>query len=159
MAEEKQAGFDEKEGVYKVRNMKLADFGRKEIKLAEVEMPGLMSCREEMGSAQPLKGAKITGSLHFTIQTAVLIETLQALGAEIRWCSCNIFSTQDHAAAAIVAAKTSAVFAWKGESLEEYWDCTLAALTWPDGDGPNLIVDDGGDATLLIHEGVKWEKS
>merc|ERR1712157_81133 len=110
------------------------------------------------GKKQPLKGAKITGSLHMTIQTAVLIETLQALGAEVRWCSCNIFSTQDHAASAIVAAKTSAVFAWKGESLEEYWDCTLAALTWPENDGPNLIVDDGGDATLLIHEGVKWEK-
>merc|ERR1719319_1764007 len=111
-----------------------------------------------MGAKQPLKGAKIMGSLHFTIQTAVLIETLEALGAEIRWCSCNIFSTQDHAAAAIVAAKTSAVFAWKGESLEEYWDCTLAALTWPDADGPDMIVDDGGDATLLVHEGVKWEK-
>merc|ERR1719162_579852 len=111
-----------------------------------------------MGAKQPLKGAKIMGSLHFTIQTAVLIETLEALGAEIRWCSCNIFSTQDHAAAAIVAAKTSAVFAWKGESLEEYWDCTLAALTWPDSDGPDMIVDDGGDATLLVHEGVKWEK-
>merc|ERR1719166_631091 len=111
-----------------------------------------------MGAKQPLKGAKITGSLHFTIQTAVLIETLEALGAEIRWCSCNIFSTQDHAAAAIATAKTSAVFAWKGETLEEYWDCTLAALTWPEGDGPNLIVDDGGDATLLIHEGVEWEK-
>eukprot|EP01083_Nonionella_stella_P116653 346783_1 len=159
MAEEqKQAAFDEKKGVYKVRSMKLADFGRKEIELAEVEMPGLMACRTEMGAKQPLKGAKITGSLHFTIQTAVLIETLQALGAEIRWCSCNIFSTQDHAAAAIVQAKTSAVFAWKGESLEEYWDCTLAALTWPNDEGPNLIVDDGGDATLLIHEGVKWEK-
>merc|ERR1719509_56911 len=111
-----------------------------------------------MGAKQPLKGAKIMGSLHFTIQTAVLIETLEALGAEIRWCSCNIFSTQDHAAAAIVAAKASAVFAWKGESLEEYWDCTLAALTWPDADGPDMIVDDGGDATLLVHEGVKWEK-
>merc|ERR1719384_981816 len=111
-----------------------------------------------MGAKQPLKGAKIMGSLHFTIQTAVLIETLEALGADIRWCSCNIFSTQDHAAAAIVAAKTSAVFAWKGESLEEYWDCTLAALTWPDSTGPDMIVDDGGDATLLVHEGVKWEK-
>merc|ERR1740139_1861710 len=111
-----------------------------------------------MGAKQPLKGAKIMGSLHFTIQTAVLIETLEALGAEIRWCSCNIFSTQDPAAAAIVAAKTSAVFAWKGDSLEEYWDCTLAALTWPDSDGPDMIVDDGGDATLLVHEGVKWEK-
>merc|ERR1719445_2166747 len=111
-----------------------------------------------MGAKQPLKGAQIMGSLHFTVQTAVLIETLEALGAEIRWCSCNIFSTQDHAAAAIATADTSAVFAWKGETLEEYWDCTLAALTWPDSDGPNLIVDDGGDATLLIHEGVKWEK-
>jgi len=159
MAEEKkQASFDEEVGVYKVRDMKLSAFGRKEIKLAEIEMPGLMACREEMGGKKPLKGAKITGSLHFTIQTAVLIETLEALGAEIRWCSCNIFSTQDHAAAAIATAKTSAVFAWKGESLEEYWDCTLAALTWPESDGPNLIVDDGGDATLLIHEGVKWEK-
>merc|ERR1712152_70804 len=136
-----------------------AAFGRKEIKLAEIEMPGLMACRDEMGKKQPLKGAKITGSLHMTIQTAVLIETLQALGAEVRWCSCNIFSTQDHAASAIVAAKTSAVYAWKGETLEEYWDCTLEALTWPDCDGPNLIVDDGGDATLLIHEGVKWEKN
>jgi len=158
MAEEKKQSFDEVKGVHKVRNLKLADYGRKEIKMAEIEMPGLMACREEMGGKQPLKGAKITGSLHFTIQTAVLIETLEALGAEIRWCSCNIFSTQDHAAAAIATAKTSAVFAWKGESLEEYWDCTLAALTWPDSDGPNLIVDDGGDATLLIHEGVKWEK-
>jgi len=160
MAEEKkQAGsFDEVKGVYKIRDLKLAEFGRKEMLLAEVEMPGLMACRDEMGAKQPLKGAKIMGSLHFTIQTAVLIETLEALGAEIRWCSCNIFSTQDHAAAAIVAAKTSAVFAWKGESLEEYWDCTLAALTWPDSDGPDMIVDDGGDATLLVHEGVKWEK-
>jgi len=159
MAQEQKANtFDEQPGVYKIRSMKLADFGRKEIELAQIEMPGLMACREEMGDKQPLKGAKITGSLHFTIQTAVLIETLQALGAEIRWCSCNIFSTQDHAAAAIASAKTSAVFAWKGETLEEYWDCTLAALTWPNNDGPNLIVDDGGDATLLIHEGVKWEK-
>lgn len=157
MAEEKKQ-FDEQKDVYKVRDMKLWEFGRKEINLAEVEMPGLMACRDEMAAKQPLKGAKITGSLHFTIQTAVLIETLQALGAEVRWCSCNIFSTQDHAAAAIAKAKTSAVFAWKGETLEEYWDCTLAALTWPNDDGPNLIVDDGGDATLLIHEGVKWEK-
>merc|ERR1719163_1129035 len=137
--------------------MKLADFGRKEIKLAEIEMPGLMACVEEMAAKQPLKGAKITGSLHFTIQTAVLIETLEALGAELRWCSCNIFSTQDHAAAAVAAAKTSAVFAWKGETIEEYWWCTDRALTWPDGDGPDMIVDDGGDATLLIHEGYKWE--
>merc|ERR1719273_128014 len=111
-----------------------------------------------MAAKKLLKGAKITGSLHFTIQTAVLIETLEALGAEIRWCSCNIFSTQDHAAAAIATAKTSAVFAWKGESLEEYWDCTNRALTWPEGDGPNLLVDDGGDATLLIHQGVNWEE-
>eukprot|EP01084_Bolivina_argentea_P046221 85125_1 len=159
MAEEKkQSTFDEEPNVYKIRDLKLAEFGRKEMDLAQVEMPGLMACREEMSAKQPLKGAKITGSLHFTIQTAVLIETLEALGAEIRWCSCNIFSTQDHAASAIVKAKTSAVFAWKGETLEEYWDCTLAALTWPNEDGPNLIVDDGGDATLLIHEGVKWEK-
>jgi adenosylhomocysteinase len=143
---------------FKVADMKLAEFGRKELDLAEVEMPGLMACRAEFGSRQPLKGARISGSLHMTIQTAVLIETLVALGAEVRWCSCNIFSTQDHAAAAIVAAKTSAVFAWKGETLEEYWWCTYQALTWPDADGcPNLLVDDGGDATLLIHEGVKAE--
>jgi adenosylhomocysteinase len=142
---------------YKVRNMAEAEFGRKELDIAEVEMPGLMSCRTEFGPSQPLKGARITGSLHMTIQTAVLIETLAALGADIRWCSCNIFSTQDHAAAAIAAAKTSAVFAWKGETLEEYWWCTYQALNWPNSDGPNLIVDDGGDATLLIHEGVKAE--
>merc|ERR1712113_668699 len=120
--EKKEQSFDEVKGVYKVRDMKLAEFGRKEIKLAEVEMPGLMACREEMGAKQPLKGAKITGSLHFTIQTAVLIETLQALGAEIRWCSCNIYSTQDHAAAAIAKRGTADVFAWKGETLQEYWD-------------------------------------
>jgi adenosylhomocysteinase len=150
--------FDIKEGVYKVRDIKLASYGRKEINLAQIEMPGLMSCREEMGTKQPLKGAKITGSLHMTIQTAVLIETLHYLGAEVRWCSCNIFSTQDQAAAAIASKGTAAVFAWKGENLREYWDCTRDALTWPKGDGPNIIVDDGGDATLLIHEGVKWEK-
>jgi len=144
--------------MYKVRSLGDAEFGRKEILLAEVEMPGLMSCREEMGGDQPLKGAKITGSLHMTIQTAVLIETLEALGAEVRWCSCNIFSTQDHAAAAIAKQGTCAVYAWKGESLKEYWDCTNRALTWPNGDGPNLLVDDGGDATLLIHQGVQWEK-
>jgi len=138
--------------------MKLADFGRKELDLAEIEMPGLMSCREEFGPSQPLKGASITGSLHMTIQTAVLIETLQKLGAKVRWCSCNIFSTQDHAASAIVAAETSNVFAWKGETLEEYWWCTYQAINWPDSDGPDLIVDDGGDATLLVHEGVKAEK-
>jgi adenosylhomocysteinase len=142
----------------RVADMKLAEFGRKELEMAEVEMPGLMSCRKEFGASQPLAGARITGSLHMTIQTGVLIETLQALGAKVRWCSCNIFSTQDHAAAAIVEAKTSAVFAWKGETLEEYWWCTYQALVWPDEDGsPNMIVDDGGDATLLIHEGVKAE--
>ena len=139
------------------------DFGRKELRLAEVEMPGLMSCRKEFGAAQPFKGARIAGSLHMTIQTGVLIETLQALGADLRWCSCNIFSTQDHAAAAIAAAKTAAVFAWKGETLEEYWECTLAACAWPTDDGkgigPDLIVDDGGDLTLLIHEGVRAENA
>ena len=143
---------------FKVADMKQAEFGRKEYDLAEVEMPGLMACRAEFAASQPLKGARISGSLHMTIQTGVLIETLVALGAEVRWCSCNIFSTQDHAAAAIVAAKTAAVFAWKGETLEEYWWCTYQMLTWPDADGcPNMLVDDGGDATLLIHEGVKAE--
>jgi len=143
---------------YKVADMSLAEFGRKEYDIAEVEMPGLMACRSEFAAAQPLKGARISGSLHMTIQTGVLIETLAALGAEVRWCSCNIFSTQDHAAAAIVAAKTSAVFAWKGETLEEYWWCTYQCLVWPDDEGCcNMIVDDGGDATLLIHEGVKAE--
>ena len=141
---------------YKVRDMSQADFGRLELDLAEVEMPGLMSCRTEFGPSQPFKGAKITGSLHMTIQTAVLIETLTALGAEVRWCSCNIFSTQDHAAAAI-ARDSAAVFAWKGETLQEYWWCTERALDWGPGGGPDLIVDDGGDATLLIHEGVKAE--
>lgn len=137
--------------------MTQADFGRLEIELAEAEMPGLMACRQKFGSQAPLKGAQITGSLHMTIQTAVLIETLAALGAEVRWCSCNIFSTQDHAAAA-VARDSAAVFAWKGETLEEYWWCTEQALAWPEGDGPDLLVDDGGDATLLIHEGVKAEE-
>jgi len=140
-----------------VADMSLAEYGRKELDMAEIEMPGLQSCVTEFGPSQPLKGAFITGSLHMTIQTAALIETLQALGAEVRWCSCNIFSTQDHAAAAVVAKKTANVFAWKGETLEEYWWCTYQALTWPDRDGPSLIVDDGGDATLLIHEGVKAE--
>jgi len=141
-----------------VADMKSADFGRRELDIAEIEMPGLMSCRTEFGAAQPLKGARITGSLHMTIQTAVLIETLAALGAKVRWCSCNIFSTQDHAAAAIAKAGTAAVYAWKGENLQQYWWCTYQALTWNDEDGcPNLIVDDGGDATLLIHEGVKAE--
>jgi len=143
---------------FKVADMKEAEFGRKELDMAEIEMPGLMACRSEFGASQPLKGARITGSLHMTIQTAVLIETLTALGAEVRWCSCNIFSTQDHAAAAVVAKKTAAVFAWKGETLEEYWWCTYQALIWPDAEGgPNMLVDDGGDATLLIHEGVKAE--
>ncbi|GLI69585.1 hypothetical protein VaNZ11_014243 [Volvox africanus] len=141
---------------YKVKDIAEANFGRIEIELAEAEMPGLMACRTEFGPAQPFKGSKITGSLHMTIQTAVLIETLAALGAEVRWCSCNIFSTQDHAAAAI-ARDSAAVFAWKGETLEEYWWCTEQALTWAGCDGPDLLVDDGGDATLLIHEGTKAE--
>jgi len=141
---------------YKVANMDEADFGRRELDLAEVEMPGLMSCRKEFGAAQPLKGANISGSLHMTIQTAVLMETLKDLGANVRWCSCNIFSTQDHAAAAMAKAGIP-TFAWKGENLEEYWWCTYQCLNWPEGNGPNLIVDDGGDATLLIHEGTKAE--
>lgn len=145
------------DGEYKVADLSLAEFGRKEIELAEVEMPGLMACREDMGKVKPLSGAKVMGSLHMTIQTAVLIETLKELGADIRWCSCNIFSTQDHAASAVVAAGTASVFAWKGESLDEYWWCTDRALTWTDGSGPDIIVDDGGDATLLIHEGFKAE--
>eukprot|EP01052_Picozoa_sp_SAG31_P015274 SAG31_NODE_977_length_10615_cov_93.546786_9_plen_483_part_00 len=144
---------------YEVADIGLAEWGRKELDMAEVEMPGLMQTVAELGDSKPLAGAKISGSLHMTIQTAVLIETLYKLGAEVRWCSCNIFSTQDHAAAAIAAAGTSAVYAWKGETLEEYWDCTLRMLNWPGGDGPNMIVDDGGDATLLIHEGFKWEES
>jgi adenosylhomocysteinase len=143
---------------YKVADLGLADFGRKEISLAEVEMPGLMQTREEFGESQPLKGARITGSLHMTIQTAVLMETLVALGAEVRWASCNIFSTQDHAAAAMAAAGIP-VYAWKGETLEEYWWCTEQALVWPDGEGPNMILDDGGDATLLVHKGVEFEKA
>ena len=141
---------------YKVADIGLAEFGRKEIELAEHEMPGLMSTRAEFAEAQPLKGARITGSLHMTIQTAVLIETLAALGAQVRWASCNIFSTQDHAAAAIAAAGIP-VFAWKGETLDEYWWCTEQALTWPDADGPNMILDDGGDATMLVHLGVEYE--
>jgi adenosylhomocysteinase len=143
---------------YKVADIGLADFGRKEITLAEHEMPGLMKTREEYASSQPLKGARITGSLHMTVQTAVLIETLVALGAEVRWASCNIFSTQDHAAAAIAAAGIP-VFAWKGETLEEYWWATEQALSWPDGEGPNMILDDGGDATLLVHKGVEYERA
>jgi adenosylhomocysteinase len=143
---------------YKVADISLAAYGRKEIQLAEHEMPGLMSTRREFADSQPLKGARITGSLHMTIQTAVLIETLTALGAEVRWASCNIFSTQDHAAAAIAEAGIP-VFAWKGETLEEYWWCTEQALTWPDGNGPNMILDDGGDATLLVHKGVEFERA
>ncbi len=148
----------EKDLRYKVADLSLAEWGRKEIQLAEDEMPGLMAVRKKYGAQKPLKGLKIMGSLHMTIQTAVLIETLNALGADVRWASCNIFSTQDHAAAAIAKAGTAAVFAWKGETLEEYWWCTEQALTWPDGSGPNQIVDDGGDATLLVHQGVKAEK-
>jgi adenosylhomocysteinase len=143
---------------YKVADMSLAKWGHKEIELAENEMPGLMSLKEKYGAEKPLKGARITGSLHMTIQTAVLIKVLKSLGAEVRWASCNIFSTQDHAAAAI-ADLGIPVFAWKGETLEEYWWCTLQALNFPDGKGPNLIVDDGGDATLMVHTGVAAEKN
>ncbi len=155
---------------FKVADLSLAEFGRKEIRLAEHEMPGLMSTRREFADSQPLRGARITGSLHMTVQTAVLIETLVALGAEVRWASCNIFSTQDHAAAAVAVGpdgtpdepKGIAVFAWKGETLEEYWRCTLQALTWPEPGpdaetGPNMLLDDGGDATLLVHKGVEYE--
>jgi len=150
---------------YKVKDLALADWGRKEIELAEVEMPGLMALRAEFGKKKPLKGARITGSLHMTIQTAVLIETLVELGAEVRWASCNIFSTQDHAAAAVAVGKGGtaakpkgvAVFAWKSETLEEYWWCTEQALTWPGGKGPNMLLDDGGDATMMLHRGREWE--
>ncbi len=149
------------EGDYKVANITLADWGRKEIDIAEHEMPGLMSIRRKHAAEAPLKGVRVTGSLHMTIQTAVLIETLKDIGADVRWASCNIFSTQDHAAAAIAASGTP-VFAWKGETLEEYWDCTLDALSFPDGKGgligPELVVDDGGDVTLLIHKGYELEK-
>jgi len=144
---------------YKVADISMADWGRREMELAENEMPGLMAIREKYGPQKPLYGKKITGSLHMTIQTAMLIETLKILGADIRWASCNIFSTQDHAAAAIAKAGSAAVFAWKGETLEDYWWCTEQALTWPDGSGPDLIVDDGGDATLFVHQGVKVEKN
>src|SRR5947209_485987 len=142
----------------KVADLSLADFGRKEIQLAEEEMPGLMALRAEYGDSQPLAGARIAGSIHMTIQTAVLIETLVALGAEVRWASCNIFSTQDHAAAAIAAAGIP-VFAWKGETLDEYWECTEQILRWPGGEKPNMILDDGGDATLLVHLGTEFEKT
>ncbi|CAN2041916.1 Adenosylhomocysteinase [Candidatus Magnetomoraceae bacterium gMMP-15] len=144
---------------YKVADISLADAGIKEMKLSENEMPGLMAVREKYGSQKPFKGFKIMGSLHMTIQTAMLIETLKELGADIRWASCNIFSTQDHAAAAIAKNSSAAVYAWKGETLEDFWWCTEQALTWPDGSGPDLIVDDGGDATLYVHEGVKIEKN
>ena len=144
---------------YKVADLTLADWGRKEMDLSENEMPGLMATRKKYGRKKPLKGLKIMGSLHMTIQTAMLIETLKELGADLRWATCNIFSTQDHAAAAIAKAGSAAVFAWKGETLEDYWWCTEQALTWPDGSGPDLIVDDGGDATLFIHQGVKVEKN
>ena len=151
---------------YKVADLSLAEFGRDEIRLAEHEMPGLMAMREEYGDSKPLSGARITGSLHMTIQTAVLIETLGALGAEVRWASCNIFSTQDHAAAAVVVGPNGSpedpqgipVYAWKGETLEEYWWCTEQVLDWPNG-GPNMILDDGGDATLLVHKGAEFEKA
>ena len=151
---------------YRVADLALAEFGRKEIGIAEHEMPGLMALRREHGAQQPLQGARITGSLHMTIQTAVLIETLVALGADVRWASCNIFSTQDHAAAAIAVGPTGTpdnpsgvpVFAWKGETLEEYWWCTEQALLWPDG-GPNMLLDDGGDATMLVHKGVEFEQA
>ncbi|MCG6966304.1 MAG: adenosylhomocysteinase [Chromatiaceae bacterium] len=143
---------------YKVADMSLAEWGRKEMRIAETEMPGLMALREKYGRDKPLKGARITGSLHMTIQTAVLIETLIELGAQVRWCSCNIFSTQDHAAAAIAAVGIP-VYAWKGETLEEYWWCTEQVLNWPNGELPNMILDDGGDATLLVHKGVQYAKA
>src|SRR5438552_6214428 len=155
---------------YKVKDLSLAEYGRKEIRLAEQEMPGLMALRKQHAGTKPLAGARVMGSLHMTIQTAVLIETLVELGADVRWVSCNIFSTQDHAAAAVVVGrpetggtpenpKGTPVFAWKGETLEEYWWCTREALEWPDATGPTLIVDDGGDATLLVHRGVEFEKA
>src|SRR5499426_2884220 len=155
---------------FKVKDLSLAEFGRKEIRLAEQEMPGLMALRAQHGGKKPLKGARIMGSLHMTIQTAVLIETLAELGADVRWVSCNIFSTQDHAAAAVVVGRPETggtsenprgipVFAWKGETLEEYWWCTAEALRWPDGSGPTLLVDDGGDATLVVHKGVECAKA
>src|ERR1700737_1643374 len=152
---------------YLVADLSLAAFGRKEIQLAEHEMPGLMAVRAEYAPSQPLRGARITGSLHMTVQTAVLIETLAALGARVRWASCNIFSTQDHAAAAVAVGpdgtpddpKGIPVFAWKGETLEEYWRCAELALTWPGEDGPNMILDDGGDATLLVHKGAEFERA
>src|SRR5437588_10976380 len=165
-AEAKAAGREP----FKVRDLALADYGRKEIRLAEQEMPGLMALRTQHAGKRPLAGARIMGSLHMTIQTAVLIETLTELGADVRWVSCNIFSTQDHAASAVVVGrpetggtahdpKGTPVFAWKGETLQEYWWCTSEALEWPDGSGPTLIVDDGGDATLVVHKGAEFEKA
>src|SRR3954463_9987638 len=155
---------------FKVKDLSQADFGRKEIRLAEQEMPGLMALRRQHGAKKPFAGARIMGSLHMTVQTAVLIETLVELGADVRWVSCNIFSTQDHAASAVVVGrpetggtpanpKGTPVFAWKGETLDEYWWCTDEALEWPDGSGPTLIVDDGGDATLVVHKGIEFEKA
>ena len=152
---------------FKVKDLSLAELGRKEIRLAEQEMPGLMALRERYAQERPLAGAKIMGSLHMTVQTAVLIETLVKLGADVRWVSCNIFSTQDTAAAAVAlgeggsvgSPRGAAVFAWKGETLEEYWWCTREAIIWPDGSGPTLIVDDGGDATMLVHKGTEFEKA
>src|SRR6476619_2065426 len=152
---------------YKVRDLSLAEWGRKEMRLAEQEMPGLMALRERYAGKKPLAGARVMGSLHMTIQTAVLIETLAELGADVRWVSCNIFSTQDHAVAGVAVGKNGSaanpqgipVFAWKGETLDEYWWCTDQALMWPDGSGPNMLLDDGGDATLLIHKGVEFEKA
>ncbi|MGH3798607.1 MAG: adenosylhomocysteinase, partial [Pseudonocardiaceae bacterium] len=157
-----RAGID-----FAVADLDLADFGRNEIRLAQHEMPGLMTLRREYAEVFPLRGARISGSLHMTVQTAVLIETLISLGAEVRWASCNIFSTQDHAAAAVVVGPHGSAeqprgvpcFAWKGETLEEYWWCTERMLTWPDGQGPNMILDDGGDATLLVHKGAGFEKA
>ncbi len=163
---EKALTPDVRNGIdFKVADLSLADFGRKELDLAEYEMPGLMSLRREYAEVQPLKGARVSGSLHMTVQTAVLIETLVALGAQVRWASCNIFSTQDHAAAAVAVGpegtpedpKGIPVFAWKGESLSEYWWCTDQALTWPGENGPNMILDDGGDATMLVHKGTEYE--
>src|SRR5438874_3652369 len=164
---EKKKGSSAERPPFKVADLALAEWGRKEIRLAEQEMPGLMAVRDEYKGKFPLKGAKIMGSLHMTVQTAVLIETLVDLGADVRWVSCNIFSTQDHAAAAVAVGRTGTeqspkgipVFAWKGETLEEYWWCTEQALMWPDGSGPNMLLDDGGDATLLVHKGAEFEKA